>query len=337
MPRSSNFRLDTKQLFLTFSSLKSTYEDINLKEIHSKFVAFFSSKGGIRSYCIAKEHHSDGTPHVHAAIELWKKYETSNQRCFDGILNHHGKYEGARHYRSGVQYCKKDGDYISSEDEDRLDLSMVPIGRRRRMYEDWKWYQSFKDAEQALPITWPVRVRGQIEPSSWEFTEFEMGSPDVSVKNRNWWIVGPPNMGKTRWLNDRFKNQKVFIPVSNDFPFEGYMDEELIVLDDHTLPFHMIASILNKHDIKTPLPGKIRFQHQYWKLGSVRNIIVLSNKSISELGYEKNLEAMKARFTEIYNPQFVFTHSLDILDMPLPNLPNIDSLQSLPEIIDLTQ
>lgn len=329
MPPKGKFRLDTKELFLTFPGLTqyASIDAINLAEVYQKFVGFFSTRGGIKTYVICKELHEDGTPHIHCCLQLWRKYETRNARCFDGILGFHGSYEGARSYKASVAYCRKDGQYISGGFDAEPDLELVPIGKRRKVWDDFKWHQQFTEAKSAKSIDWPVSLRATSGPSGAEiFETFTMDRPNVRNKCRNWWIVGEPNMGKTRWINQRFGGMKVFIPkCDTEFPFEDYNDEELIVFDDGVLKFQQMVNILNEHKIRTAVPGKIRYTNIYWKLGSVRNIIVLSNKSINDI-YENNREAMHARFIEIYNPKFEFIDEeesiADILvnELPIPNL-----------------
>lgn len=150
---------------------------------------------------------------------------------------------------------------------------------------------------------------------------YAMASPDPSLKKRNWWIVAPPNAGKTRWINKTFKNTNIYCPRMGKYPFEGYRDQDIIIYDDRTnVSFEEFSDVLNTWDFLHPIYGEIRFVTQDWKLGHTRNVIVLSNKTIEESLPESDHNRMKKRFIQIVNPILLSPEEIsdDEIDIPQP-------------------
>lgn len=93
-------------------------------------LAHFVSKWNLNGYCISKELHADGTPHLHAYFNFERKLNLLNERCFDlprldgegedGQTTWHPNIERPRSDKHVVTYVKKDDDYIASDNIDEL-------------------------------------------------------------------------------------------------------------------------------------------------------------------------------------------------------------------------
>lgn len=103
------FRLDVKKFFLTYPQCAATKED--LKE---KLTTLTYGGHSITNWIICKETHADGSPHLHAVVELDTKFNCRDERYFD-FLGFHPKIESVRALKSAVAYCKKEGDWIASD------------------------------------------------------------------------------------------------------------------------------------------------------------------------------------------------------------------------------
>jgi len=171
-----------------------------------------------------------------------------------------------------------------------------PIGKRKSMYLDYIWSQNYKERMEMKAIEWPIKLKT-------EGKTYEMNKPDVRLKKRHWWIVAKANAGKTKWVNKTFAGIKIYVPRMGAYPFEGYMDEDIIIYDDRDgVKFEEFSDVCNTWDIMKPIAGQIRYITQNWKIGHARNVIVMSNHTIEESMPECDHQRMKKRFVQIVNP-----------------------------------
>ena len=118
--------LQTKYLFLTYAQTpedwtKEKVRDTLLHEIlvYTKGKNRFDTK--VTAYIIAEERHKEprgkgeyerGGKHFHCLLELKKRTKIPDERFLD-IDGHHGNYQSAGNPFSVLNYCKKDGNYLS--------------------------------------------------------------------------------------------------------------------------------------------------------------------------------------------------------------------------------
>lgn len=264
--------------------------------------------------CVGQEHHKDGDLHLHAYIQFTKKFESVNCRVFDLDQFHPNIVPSTKRHHTPAnakRYCAKEGfKFVETEPiSEELDciLEEAPIGKRKNLYFDYVWYRQYKEFRRLSDLEWPITINYHDENG--QLASFTLERPDPSKKNRNLWIVGPPNAGKTWWINHNFGGRRVFLP-GVEFPYEGYDNQDLIVYDDHApKSFSELANIVNTHNVPMQVAGKHRYTTLNWMMGHTRTIIVLSNKTIQQfydLRTQKKLvqddnerEAYMARFTEI--------------------------------------
>nr|ASU11082.1 replication associated protein [Tomato leaf curl New Delhi virus] len=111
MPRLQKFRVNAKNVFLTFPKCplpKETMLEL-LKNIECP-----SDKLFIR---VAQERHQDGSLHLHALIQFKGKAQFRNPRHFDvthpnNSSQFHPNFQGAKSSSDVKSYIEKDGDYI---------------------------------------------------------------------------------------------------------------------------------------------------------------------------------------------------------------------------------
>lgn len=129
------------------------------------------------------------------------------------------------------------------------------------------------------------------------FEKHSMDKPDPAKKQRHWWISGPPDWGKSYKMEEALGNRPVFYTKgSNKNRMEGYKAQEIIVFDDCVMTFEELAMYTDTHKYGLPIPQ--RNVDGWLKRKSCRNVIVISNKTIDEIGF-KNTAGVKARFIEI--------------------------------------
>lgn len=299
-PAKKKFRLQGKHIGLTFPQCELTMEE---------FIEGFARAHGHAAIRVAEEKHADGATHFHVYLRYDLRKDIRSARFYDFKCkrsvcasckgdaehqSHHPSIERLRDFRDWVKYISKDG--VTRDFTEEFDPMLYEAGKRKRMYDDNQWTRHFIAHRQRREVSYPIRLvtAGRT---------YEMQRPDPSKKKRHWWIVSPPNAGKTRWLNKTFRGQRVYVPSADDYPFEGYDGEDIIVYDDRDdTTFAEFSNVANTWEIECAVFGKVRYRKQYWPIGATRNIIVLSNKSIEEHFKSEDWDRIKKRFIEIKNP-----------------------------------
>lgn len=286
------FRVQGKKFALTYPQC-----EVPRAEFHSKLIEMFTPEM-LRT---ARESHKDGAHHIHVHIQFSQRKDVQSERYFDveiGGKVYHPNIKKAHDVVGWLAYISKDGDYEDSMGEFNIDA--VELGKKKQFYEDHHWAINMKARMNRKDIQWPVQLVSK------DGREYRMQKPDPKEKKRSWWIVSPPNSGKSRWVNETFAGQKVYVTMTGPYPFEQYNDQDIVIYDDKdNISFAEFSSVLNTYQIETPRWGQSRYVPKYWKEGHTRNIIVLSNKTIEEQ-FEAtpiDIKRMKSRFIQIKNVQ----------------------------------
>lgn len=124
-----------------------------------------------------------------------------------------------------------------------------------------------------------------------------MEKPDPANKQRHWWIHGPCDWGKSYTIQVGLRGyDRFYCKGNNKNRLEAYAGQEIIVLDDCVMTFEMLAGLCDTHEDIYYLEA--RNWDRMLKAGSSRNIIVINNRSIDQIGFS-NPDGVKARFKEI--------------------------------------
>lgn len=256
---------------------------------------WFCSSFHPRYCCVARELHADGTPHLHVCAVFSSRKDVKNEKFFDykdGDRIYHPNIQKSKRVHWWDEYIKKGGDYVQSEGEvEKFNVMLYEPGKRKKTYEDIKWSNQYVLMSQLKSIVYPLNIGKGIH----------VEKPDPSVKRRNLWIVSAPDAGKTYWISSALNGLAVYYvtPSKQQYWFESYNDEDIIVCDDVLIPFSAIANILNTHlHPGIHVAGAVRFTSKFWKYGHTRTMIVLSNQRIQNK-YGALSNAMLARFREI--------------------------------------
>jgi len=297
--RRSGFRLCCKQFALTYPQCPVE---------RAVFDPAFDLKFHPFEFASAREQHQDGSFHLHVYVAFPKRVDVQSSRYFDLAFagqTYHPNVQKCKSREAWLEYIGKGDDHGADAVSRRpADLSgdlgydplSAPLGKRKSRWLDHLWSRQFEVQRALKPVQFPVELR------TTERT-YVMEAPNPGVKKRNWWIVAPPNAGKTRWLNRTFAGRSIYSPRPGPYPFEGYRDQDIVVYDDREgVKFEEFADVLNTWDIVHPVAGQVRYTTQDWKLGHTRNIIVLSNKTIEEVMPAEDVLRMKKRFMQIVNP-----------------------------------
>lgn len=113
--KSSSFRLNTCQFFLTYPRCSLTPE-----EVYDCIMEKVTDKNHvIMEYIVAQELHEDGYPHVHAYIKLDVALQIRNEKFFD-IDDFHPNIQGCRSNIDVIKYVTKGDTYISNQSKEVL-------------------------------------------------------------------------------------------------------------------------------------------------------------------------------------------------------------------------
>lgn len=256
---------------------------------------WFSSTFHPRYLCVSSELHEDGTPHLHVCCVFSSRKDVKNQNYFDykdGTRTFHPNVQKCKRVHWWDEYIKKGGNYIQSESEvDKYNPHLYDVGKRKKAYDDIKWSNQYLAIMQLKPIVYPLDLGKGIV----------VNKPDPAVKRRNLWIVSAPDCGKTYWISRAVQGLACYYvtPNKNQYWFERYNNEDIIICDDMLLPFSAIANILNTHlHPGIHVPGAVRFTSVFWQMGHTRTMIVLTNQRIKDK-YGALSDAMLARFIEM--------------------------------------
>lgn len=265
-----SFRVNRNKLCLTYSQTgEATKEEL---------LSFLQGLGSIKTYCISQEEHeTTGGWHLHAAVWYTEKLDIKrrDKLFFNGkgpCLRYCWNYDGY------VGYVKKKGDYI--EGEEVFDDSTSKNWTKR--LADFEARKEYLEDKKRQAVTWPIKLL--------DGSEFD---PTNLGKKKNLWMVGTPDLGKTKWLQDTFEGKRIFNRRNNKYPYEGYQGEEVIFMDDALPSFSEIAHMTQFYKIKTPVFGETRYKNYWMPLKTNIVFIVISN---CEPDYGNLQEAFLSRF-----------------------------------------
>lgn len=280
----AKFRLSAKAVFLTYAQLDNASKGLVISHLKKKLPT-------LKGYVIGEEKHVDGGTHYHVYLETTSKMNIVNCRFFD--YKHHSgrichpniraiKAKGHERVR---WYCMKQGDYKV----ENIDLFPTPHNFTKKHGDlvAWTRYNQLKGAgEIKFPFILPDYTTTVHAPTSLD-------------KKRHYWLWGPANLGKTKWVNDTFAGQKVFIHSGGQHVWEDYADEEVIVVDDMDVDHawkEQLVACSNVWAVPVKRPGVQRFYNRFWKLNQARLIIILSNYHPGDLA---ETDWFKSRFNVI--------------------------------------
>lgn len=124
------------------------------------------------------------------------------------------------------------------------------------------------DGVERKEVAWPINIWG-----------INITKPDPANKKRHYWFHGPADIGKTRVVGEATKGMRVYwAPPDAKYRFENYDDESIVIYDDHYPKLEELINVSNHAYGRQQRPGGRRYIAGYWKEGSDRTIIVLSNK-----------------------------------------------------------
>lgn len=226
--RKRDFRLNAKNLFLTWPK-----NDCDPAQVCQNLIKHFGLDN--MSYvCVSQEEHEDGSPHLHALVCLKKKCDITSAVNLDKIGGgKHGNYQAAKNIKDVHDYVKKGGNFVEhgscpvkpNETKSKAAAQALLQGKDLESVIEMDpgfallHLRTIKDFQNEV-IMMKRKKRTKPPPliySAWGY-QIEIGLPRV-FKQKQYWIYGNPNTGKTSFIND--------LTLSG---FNGY---QIPINDDH--------------------------------------------------------------------------------------------------------
>jgi len=272
-------------------------------------------------YIVSEETHKDGSPHLHIAVSFQQEFSSRDMKAFDKICGQHGNYQPMKNQRKCVEYVTKDGRFTAhgidpesilmkkngktgviakliAEGKTMKDIFEVEPGfvlmHKRKIEELQSWMQRRKEKE--MKKEWQpfspediqdLSTSGEQEIALWLNKNLKVPR---EFKQKQLYIWGPANMGKTSLINKLAEFLNVYyVPRDEDF-YDDYEDGiyDLIVFDEFT-------NLKKMQWLNQVLDGQSMYLRK--KGGQVLKkdnlpVIILSNYSV-EQNYKKLSESGK--------------------------------------------
>lgn len=176
----------------------------------------------IKDWIVAAEAHQDGTPHLHAFIRYetrvtWKA-DLWDLKVADKV--YHGNYQQAKSWKAVIQYCKKDGHYISNVSIE--DANAKKAARNKQLLEE--------DPKQLIEsgTIGVLQLPGLIRAKATYTTLL----PPLEVSDvRGIWVVGRTGVGKSHYVRTRHSQPDLYLKSCHKW-WDGYLSQPFVLLED---------------------------------------------------------------------------------------------------------
>ncbi|AUM61844.1 Rep [uncultured virus] len=235
------FRLNCKNLFLTWPKNDTDPSDV-MGALLDRF-----GYDNVSYICVSQEEHKDGDPHLHALVCLKEKCDIKNSADLNVAAGgKQGNYQSTRKVKDVYKYVQKGGKFVEhgefpqtdTEKKSSLIANAIRNGQSLEQVEEmdpafFMLHMRLLTSYQQFQQRKKIRLTPPRLPMIYSFrkTLIEIGYPRVH-KQKQYWICGPPNSGKTSLILDLstegFRGYE--IPTNNDFS----------LYDDHMYDFAYI-------------------------------------------------------------------------------------------------
>jgi len=341
------FRINAKTFILTYPQC-DVEKEVALDNILQRW-----EQRGLEYCIVAHELHKDGTDHLHVVLRFDSRKNVRKEDFFDFITGKHGNYQSARSPIQAAKYIVKDNDYCSWG----IDVEALIAGKPKKsqavaelletgrslmdVYAYDKGYflnnkKKIEDLQSFLHRNMPVsKVEWLgIDISVVDFNDIPLCQwlndnlfKERDFKQRQLYLYGPPNVGKTSLINQLHSFCRVYyIPKGEDY-YDSFENEayDLAVIDEFKgqKPITWLNEWLQGSIMPLRKKGS-----QYLKKHNLPTII-LSNYSLDSV-YAKSdsshINTLKCRLLEIFVEDFI---DLDLVNIQNTQELDVESLEPI--------
>ncbi len=295
------FRIQAKSIAITIAQTNTSKETAM-----TRMKAHFGDN--LEWAVIARESHQDGGKHLHIALKLKTRYNSTNQHCMDFIAQKHGNYKPIRNQYNWLEYLQK-------EDKELLEYGIVSkevlskrSGKTAYLAERIMAGEPLEDLRETEPGYFLLhqkaieyfaasirrdqkRMRkrgislitvlsgGESATVVRDWLMLNVGNPR-HFKQKQLYIQAPPNSGKTSLMMELSKSINIYwIPIGEDFDDE-YEDGvyDLIVFDE----FRGQRKITWMNKFVEGGPMSLRRKGSQYLKETNPPVVVMSNFSVEE-------------------------------------------------------
>lgn len=224
------FRLQGKYWFLTYSQCTLNKDDV---------LAQILAKTGASKCLVSHELHSSGESHLHAALELSVRLNTTSERYFD-IEGFHPNIQKAKSWIKICRYVKKDGDiafwpedlsFEEFETEDSKEFDPSQFANKT----DWLLYC----IQECLPYGYANELwrlshvsRGNLITESTTFGTICPQLENTPLLPGSTVVVGDTGLGKSSWAKKHLPKPSLLVTHMDDLRLFDPTFHKGILFDD---------------------------------------------------------------------------------------------------------
>lgn len=293
-PMQSKFRIRSLRLFLTYPQCPIKKEEA--LTLLQNLASSWQNK--IKNYVIAEETHMDGSPHLHAYLQMERTLETVRSDFADikavvenEVMNYHGNYQSVRSVQHVIRYCSKKDDYLTSFTDDEMrkykKVSRTEIAMKEAM-EGRALAEILEDNPTLLTMA------GKIQQALCLYRT--MKAPKFKKKQVcGKWIWGPTGTGKSHLVHTMYNPKDVYLKGKNKW-WDGFYGQEIVLIEEMTPADSWMFGHLLMWCDKWEFSGETKGGYIN---PNFRKIYLTSNYTIDEVFNEipsQSLSALRRRF-----------------------------------------
>ncbi|UBR88846.1 putative replication-association protein [Mongoose-associated circovirus] len=204
-------------------------------------------RSSVKYLILGKEVGESGTPHLQGFVNFVKKRRLGEVKKLPGFTRAHVEVARGTDLEN-QRYCQKGSQYLEIGCPSRQ-------GKSCKLTEAVKVLQESKGDLKKVATEYPevyirhgrgmkdyVNAAGLVEPRTWK--------TEVTV------VVGPPGVGKTRYVNEQTLGEEVYWKPRGPW-WDGYFGQSVVVFDDFYgwVTFDELLRVCDRYPLKVPVKG----------------------------------------------------------------------------------
>lgn len=253
---------------------------------------------------MGKEVGEKGTPHIQGYVVMKDRMTLGNMKAL--IPRAHLEImKGSP--KQASDYCKKEGNFTEIGTLPRSPQSAGGL-KKKENYE-----KALYNAKHGHIDRIPARLQINHYNSLKRIQQDHMKPPPDANNTTGIWISGPPGVGKSRLVRERYPAQDRYDKCLNKW-WDGYQGQKYVLLDDVDISHNAwIGSLLKRWADRYSFPAEVKGTTIQIR---PKLIIVTSNYTIEQLfnGNDTMIQAISRRFKEETYPEPI---DFSILTVPV--------------------